>query len=62
MLDKTVIDKAVDKKYTELSAVVKAELHHKLSKHEDVVKYAEEYDKIQHMKQMFAQISAQSEE
>jgi hypothetical protein len=61
-LDKTVIDKAVDKKYTEFSDVIKTELYNKMSKHPDAVKYAADYDKIQDMKQMFAQINGQSEE
>jgi hypothetical protein len=61
-LDKTVIDKAVDKKYTEFSDVVKTELYNKMSSHPDAVKYAGDYDKIQTMKQMFAQINGPSEE
>jgi 5'-deoxynucleotidase YfbR-like HD superfamily hydrolase len=61
-LDKTVIDKAVEKKYTEFSDVIKTELQNKMSSHPDAVKYAGDYDKIQTMKQMFAQINGQSEE
>lgn len=61
-LDKTVIDKAVGGKYTDFSAVIKTELHKKISAHPDTVKYAEDYDKIQTLKQIFAQASGQSEE
>lgn len=62
MLDKTVIDKAVDKKYTEFSDIVKAELHTKLTNHEASIAYAQEYDKIQKMRSQFAAIHGDTEE
>jgi hypothetical protein len=61
-LDSTVIDMAVNKKYTEFSASVKTEIQNKLTNHPISVKYAGEYDKIQQMKQVFSQINGQSEE
>lgn len=61
-LDKAVIDKAVGGKYTEFSAEIKTELHKKMSSHPDTVKYADDYDKIQSLKQIFAQVSGSSEE
>jgi len=56
-LDKTIIDSAVDKKYTEFSDAVKTELKAKLSNHSDVKQYANDFDKIQHMKSIFAKIN-----
>lgn len=61
-LDTTVIDKAVNKKYTEFSDVIKTELHNKLTNHPDTVKYANDYDKVQTLKHMFAEINGKSEE
>lgn len=61
-LDPTVIDMAVNKKYTELDAAIKSELHSKLSNHPDAVKYANDYDKIQQMKKVFSEFNGQSEE
>lgn len=62
MLDTTVIDKAVDKKYTEFSKAIKTELQNKMTNHDDAKKYASDYDKIQDMKQMFAKIGSETEE
>jgi hypothetical protein len=61
-LDTTIISKAVDKKYTEFSDSVKTELYRKVSNHPDTLKYAAEYDKIQTIKQKFAEINGPSEE
>jgi hypothetical protein len=61
-LEKTVIDKAVGKKYTEFSDSIKAELYTKIRNHPNSVAYASEYDKVQTIKQKFADISDQSEE
>lgn len=61
-LDTTTISKAVDKKYTEFSDSIKTELHRKISNHPDTLKYAAEYDKIQTIKQKFAEINGPSEE
>jgi len=62
MLDATVINNAVDKKYTEFSDAIKNELKTKMINHETSKKYASEYDKIQDMKQMFAKIGSNTEE
>lgn len=62
MLDSTVINKAVDKKYTEFSDAIKAELKTKMINHETSKQYASDYDKIQDMKQMFAKIGSNTEE
>ena len=61
-MDTNIIDSAVNKKYTEFSAAVKKELQNKLANHEISRKYANEYDQVQHMKQMFAQINNSAEE
>lgn len=62
MLDKTVIDKAVGKKYSDFSDAVKAELQNKMTNHPDAKNYASEYDKIQDMKKLFAKVTANTEE
>jgi hypothetical protein len=61
-LDKTVIDKAVDKKYTDFSDIIKTELYTKIRNHQSSVAYATEYDKVQSVKQKFAEINGPSEE
>lgn len=62
MLDSTVIDHAVSGQYTEFSGDIKSELQAKMSNHPVMSAYAKEYDRIQKVKQMFAQINGQSEE
>lgn len=62
MLDKTVIDSAINKKYTEFSNSIKTELQNKMTNHPDSVAYAKEFDKIQDMKQAFAAITSSSDE
>lgn len=61
-LQTTVIDSAVNKKYSDFSATIKTELQSKLSNHEVSIKYASDFDKIQTMKTMFAKINDVSEE
>lgn len=61
-LDKTVINKAVDKKYTEFSDTIKTELYSKMSNHPNAVAYATAYDNVQIVKQKFADINGTSEE
>lgn len=61
-LNNTVINKALEKKYTEFSDAIKTELQTKMTNHPDSMKYASDFDKIQDMKQMFAKISNPSEE
>jgi hypothetical protein len=61
-LDATVITKAVDKKYTEFSGTIKTELYNKMSSHPSTVKYAADYDKVQTLKQAFAQINTDPSE
>lgn len=58
-LDKNILDKAVDGKFTEVSDVVKVELQKKLAKHEDSVNYADSVDKIQQFKDNFAAINSE---
>ena len=50
-----------DKKYTEFSTAVKQEMLNKLASNPDVRNYTSEYDKIQHMKSLFAQIRSAGE-
>lgn len=61
-LGTSVINSAVNKKFTEFSVAIKQELHNKLSNHEDIKKYASDYDKIQQMKAAFAKINGSTEE
>ena len=61
-LKTNVIDSAVKGKFTEFSDSIKAELHNKMSNHEDTAAYAAAYDKIQEMKKAFAKIGSDSEE
>jgi hypothetical protein len=61
-LDTTIIGKAVDKKYSEFSDSIKAELYRKMTNNPDAVKYRTDYDNIQSMRQKFAEINGQSEE
>jgi hypothetical protein len=56
-MDKTVIDKAVGKKYTEFSAEIKQQLQNKLANHEISQAYSAEYDRIQDMKAAYAAIT-----
>jgi hypothetical protein len=61
-LDKTILDKAVDGKYTEVSDAVKGVLHNKLTNHDDSVKFATSVDKIQQFKTKFAEINAEEKD
>ena len=61
-MDKDLINKAINKKYSEVSDIVKAELHKKLTSHETSVAYAKEFDRIQDLKQKFADINGDTEE
>lgn len=60
-LDQEVISKATDKKYSEFSDAIKAELKTKMANHPDAKQYASDFDKIQDMKNMFAKISNSEE-
>lgn len=46
-----------DKKYTEFSSAVKAEMQNKLANTPQMRDYVSEFDKIQNMKSLFAQIN-----
>jgi hypothetical protein len=61
-LNKTVIDNAVDKKYTMFSDAIKTELYKKMSNHPQAVAYATTYDNVQSVKQKFAEINGAPEE
>jgi|WetSurMetagenome_2_1015567.scaffolds.fasta_scaffold192319_2 hypothetical protein len=61
-LETSVIQNAMDKKYTDFSAAVKIELQNKMSNHSTSTKYASDYDKIQQMKSVFAKISNSTKE
>ena len=56
-MNKDIIDLAVDKKYTDFSNAIKAELHNKMAAHPTSVNYANEYDNIEHMKSIFSEIN-----
>jgi len=61
-MDSNVIDLAINKKYTEFSDAVKAELKSKISNHDISKKYTSDYDKIQQMKNIFSKINNPEEE
>lgn len=61
-LDVNVIKMAVDKKYSEFSDAIKSALHSKLSNHVDIQSYANEYDRIQSMKNDFSNIVSKGQE
>ncbi len=50
-----------DKKYTEFSTAVKQEMLNKLANNSDMKNYQSEYDKLQQMKSLFAQINRAGE-
>lgn len=56
-----VMQSVADKKYTEFSAAVKQELLNKISNSEAIKNYTSEFDKIQQMKSLFAQINKTGE-
>jgi len=56
-INKEVLDLARDKNFSEFSLAIKKELKQKLSNHKLSKQYASDYDKIQQMKQSFANIS-----
>jgi hypothetical protein len=62
MIDKNVIDSAIDKKYTEFSDAIKVELKNKMNGHDTAKEYSSAYDKIQQMKNVFAKISNPDQE
>lgn len=52
---------AADKKYTEFSSAVKQELLNKVANTDIMKNFTSEYDNIQRMKSLFAQISKTGE-
>ena len=50
-----------DKKYSEFSAAVKQEMLNKISNSETIKNYTSEFDRIQQMKSLFAQINKTGE-
>ena len=61
MEDTNIMQSVADKKYTEFSTAVKQELLNKVSNTETVKKYTSEFDRIQTMKNLFAQINKTGE-
>lgn len=53
----SIMQAVADKKYTEFSTAVKQELLNKMSNTETMKNYTSEFDKIQQMKSLFAQIN-----
>lgn len=56
-LDASVIDLAIQKRYSDFSNVLRAELRSKLSNHPEMVNYSNEFDKIKKIKIAFSQIN-----
>ena len=59
-MDKSVINMAVNKKYSDFSSVIKTALHSKLASSPEIDAYTQEFDKIQQMKTSFAEINNSS--
>ena len=62
MLDRDDINTAIDGKFTKFSDRVKQELQGKIAGHEYSKEYAAEYDRIDTMRQRFADVHRQNEE
>ena len=56
-----IMQSVADKKYTEFSTAVKQELLNKVSNTETMKNYTSEFDRIQTMKSLFAQINKTGE-
>ena len=56
-IENNIIQAVADKKYSEFSTAVKQELLNKMSNTETMKNYTSEFDKIQQMKSLFAQIN-----
>ena len=61
MENTNIMQSVADKKYTEFSTAVKQELLNKVSNTETMKSYTSEYDRIQNMKSLFAQINKTGE-
>lgn len=61
MEDTNIMQSVADKKYTEFSTAVKQELLNKVSNTETMKNYTSEFDRIQTMKSLFAQINKTGE-
>jgi len=55
--DTNIMQCVADSKYTEFSTAVKNAMKDKLSNSETISNYTSEFDKIQHMKSLFAKIN-----
>jgi hypothetical protein len=60
-MDSSVIDKAVEGKYTEFSREIKKELYKRMAAADVSMEYAREYDKIHSMKRDFSDICGDEE-
>ena len=56
-IENNIMQAVADKKYSEFSTAVKQELLNKMSNTETMKNYTSEFDKIQQMKSLFAQIN-----
>ena len=57
MEDTNIASLAAEKRFTDFSTAVKNELKNKLSQDSRIQNYVSEFDKIQQMKNLFAQVS-----
>lgn len=55
--ENNIMQAVADKKYSDFSTAVKQELLNKMSNTETMKNYTSEFDKIQQMKSLFAQIN-----
>ena len=61
MEDINFMQAVADKKYTEFSTAVKQEMLNKMANNSDMKNYTSEYDRLQNMKNLFAQINKAGE-
>ena len=56
-MDQSIIDLAVQKKYSDFANAIKSNLRTKLKNHEEIQTFSTEYDRMQDLKSKFAQIN-----
>jgi len=59
-LDKTIIDMAVQKHYSDFDKSIKDELRYKLSTHPEIVEYTKNIDSISSLRSKFAEINKEA--
>lgn len=58
-MNTAILKHAGDRKFTDFSNAVKSELKNKLANREEIKTYISDFDRVQQMKSMFAQINTE---